>query len=106
MKRFAFLFVILLAAPLYAFDDPDTPPVDSKIRAGLAACNNFAANFKSQSENDDKNTFQDRFGLPRDINYSTSINEGSSTEYNYDAYTKITLDCQSDTCRAHCDSKF
>lgn len=109
MKTFYIALIIaaiLMPVVLSAYDDPDTPSIDSKMSSGLAACRSFAANYRYQSPTDDRYDFQNRFGQPRDTNVSPYSADDVTTEYDFDNLTKITLECHGSSCRARCASKY
>ncbi len=97
---------LALAVSSYAFDDADAPPVDDRIRSSYSACQNFVARFASQGCLGDKSTFEQQFGPPSRVNTSITNNDDTMADYNFDAYTRITLECSNGVSSARCYQKY
>jgi hypothetical protein len=95
------------AARLHAYDDPNTPPpVDDKIRASYSACQSYVANFSSQGCLGDKAIFDQQFGPPSRVNTSVTNQDDTMADYNFDAFTRITLQCSDGVSSASCYPKY
>lgn len=102
----AAIALLALAVRLQAYDDPDTPPVDDRIRASYGACQNYVANFVSQGCLGDKAIFDQQFGPPSRVNTSVTNNDDTMADYNFDAYTRINLECSDGVSSARCYPKY
>lgn len=97
---------LIVAAHLHAFDDSDATPVDSRINASYAACQNYVAGFSSQGCLGDKAIFDQQFGPPTRVNTSVTATDDTMADYNFDNYTRITLECSDGLSRCRCYPKY
>lgn len=101
------LAVAFLCVCAHAYDDPNfPPPVGDRINASYTACRNFVANFTSQGCLGDKSTFDQQFGPPSRVNTSVTSNDDTMSDYNFDTYTRITLECSNGESNARCYPKY
>ena len=112
MKKAAFLVALVAIfavvsvalAGQYARPKAYTEPADTGMTAyaekttSMTDCMTFSASHKSRGEAADKVEFNRQFGEPLSA-------AGAATEYSYDKYTKIILDCSKRQCFCRCLAK-
>ena len=112
MKRAAFLIapvaifalVAVASASQYGRPKAYTEPADTGMASyaekttSMTDCMTFSASHKSRGEGADKAEFLRQFGEPLSAT-------GATTEYSYDKYTKIILDCSKKQCFCRCLAK-
>lgn len=79
---------------------------DQQRKESLDGCMAFTRNFGTQGELEDKQSFQEQFGMPIQANTPYDVDDESVTIYNFDNYTRIVLDCQSGQCHCRCYPRY
>lgn len=81
---------------VYAPESEDVITAESVT--SMSDCMSYSANHKSKGVTSDKELFKKQFGEP-------VSKMGDKTEFSYDNYTKIILDCSTSKCNCRCLSK-
>ena len=97
-------FVVSAHAGKYSKSTTPAPMSQETVNAILASpeqtrsmtdCQSYCTNLVTKGQAADKAEFKKQYGEP--------IGQlGSSTEYNYDKYTRILLDCPTKSCSCRC----
>ncbi|HPQ80473.1 MAG TPA: hypothetical protein PLZ86_01980 [bacterium] len=100
----AMIFAGTASAGKYSRPKPYVEPADSGLDAfaekqrSMSDCMSFSASHKSKGSNADRAEFRRQFGEP-------AGEAGAVTEYSYDKYTRIFLDCSKRLCTCRCLGK-
>ena len=110
MKKHSWLIVFLVGSiltfmPLFNASSQDYS-FDQQRKESMGSCMTFARNFGSQGTLEDKNSFQEQFGMPVQVNTPYDVDDDVVTVYNFDNYTRIVLDCAYGRCHCRCYPKY